>query len=197
MRPAGKGKRLIIVHAISIFGLAFANEADGERPQPSEFDSDVFRTAEMIWRAKSTRGDYHDNIDCDNFLMWLDRRMVHAFRAKHDSDKTLIMVLDNALYHHGRHEDGFFCSEHNKSEIVDKLGELGCERLRVAMTSRKKNVQTPAERPTVASPPAEFIGWYLLDVDDAETFEVTHMAQTTITGARMVRAASEEHRSPR
>ena len=93
-----------------MFVLAYANDEDGERPQPAEFDSRVYTTAEMIFRAKSARGDYHDNMDCDVFLMWLDRRMVPAFRAKHGPDKTLILVLDNAPYHHGRHEDGFFCT---------------------------------------------------------------------------------------
>ena len=109
--------------------------------------------------------------------MWLDRRMVPAFRAKHGPDKTLILVLDNAPYHHGRHEDGFFCTEYNKGEIADKLCELGCERLRVAMTRKTKKVDIPLTTPADTSPPGEFIGWYLLDVDDAETFEVTHLAE--------------------
>ena len=152
-------------------------EQMGNGPQPSEFDSGVYTTAEMVYRVKSSRGDYHDNMDTDTFLMWLDRRMVPAFRAKHGADKTLVLILDNAPYHHGRHRDGFFCNEHNKEEIAAKLKELKCRRLNVRLTpTRKRAVHTPQERPTSVSPPEEFIGWYLLDVEDNETFEVTHMA---------------------
>ena len=89
VRPVGKGQRLIIVHAISRHGLAFANGVDGERPQPSEFDSGVYTTAEMVYRAKSSRGDYHDNMDTDTFLMWLDRCMVPGFGQKSNTKLNL------------------------------------------------------------------------------------------------------------
>lgn len=92
-RPAGKGQRLIIANAISLLGLA---EVDGERPTPGELDSSVYPTSEMVYRAKSSRGDYHDNFDTDNFMMWMDRRMVPAFRAKHGDEKTLVLIMDNA-----------------------------------------------------------------------------------------------------
>ena len=59
VRPAGKGQRLIMVHAISVHGLAFAEDEDGERPVPDEFDSEIYPTAEMVYRVKSSRGDYH------------------------------------------------------------------------------------------------------------------------------------------
>ena len=119
---------------LSRHGLAFAEDEDGQRPTPAEFDSAPYPTAEMIYRAKSSRGDYHDNFDCDTFMMWMDRRMLPAFRAKHGPDKILILIMDNAPYHHGRHKDGFFCQEYNKAEICAKLKELGCQQLKVTMT---------------------------------------------------------------
>ena len=176
VRPAGKGQRLIIVHAISKDGLVYAH-VDGERPQPAEFDSGRYPTAEMVFRAKSSRGDYHDNMDTDVFMMWIDRRLLPAFRAKYGPDMTLVLVIDNAPYHHGRCEDGFFCAEHNKAEIAEKLTELGCTELSVKMTpDPKKQLAQPAEPPTPASPPEQYIGWYLIDVEDKECFEVTHLA---------------------
>jgi len=177
VRPAGKGQRLIIVHAISKDGLIYSCLADGERPKPAEFDSGIYPTAEMVFRAKSSRGDYHDNMDTDVFMMWLDRRLLPAFRAKYGRRMTLVLVLDNAPYHHGRCEDGFFCAEHNKSEIVAKLTQLGCTELTVKMTpDPKKQLVQPADPPTPVSPPEQYIGWYLLDVEDHECFEVTHLA---------------------
>ena len=103
--------------------------------------------------------------------------MMSAFRAKHGPDMICILVLDNAPYHHGRHEDGFFCQEHNKAEIVVKLKELGCQRLAVRMTPDTKSVAESGARPTIGSPPEMFIGWYVLDVDDSECFEVTHLEE--------------------
>ena len=141
------------MHSICLHGLVFAEE-EGSRPEPSEFDSGVYCTAEMVFRAKSSRGDYHDNMDTDVFMMWIDRRLLPAFRAKFGPDMTCVIVLDNAPYHHGRCEDGFFCSDHNKIEIDQKLEELECEELVVRMTpDPKKQLVQPAARPTPHSPP--------------------------------------------
>ena len=45
------------------------------------------------------------------------------------------------------------------------------------MTSDTKSAAEPATRPSVTSPPEEFIGWYVLDCEDHECFEVTHMCE--------------------
>ena len=132
-RPAGKGQRLIIVYAITIDGLLrYCPAGDTNPPSPGEFDSDIYPTSEMIYRAKSARGDYHDQMDCDTFMLWMERRLLPAFEAKYP-DKTMILCLDNAPYHHGRHKDGFWCKEHNKADIAAKLAEIGCLRLRVKL----------------------------------------------------------------
>ena len=121
VRPAGKGQRLIIVHAITKHGLLrYCARGPDNPPAPAEFDSSIQPTAEMVFREKSARGDYHDQMDCDTFMLWMERRMLPAFEASFP-DKTCILVLDNAPYHHGRHRDGFWCKEHNKTECVEKL----------------------------------------------------------------------------
>ena len=146
VRPAGKGQRLVIVHAIALTGLAFKPDADGNPPRPDEFDSSVCENAEMIFRAKSARGDYHDNYDTDTFIMWMERRMLPAFKAKHGDEKTLVLVLDNAPYHHGRCEDGFFPKERSKAEIAAKLLSLRCHNLEVTMCpDPTKQVPQPVE----------------------------------------------------
>lgn len=73
-------------------------------------------------------------------------------------------------YHHDRHADGFFCQEHSKTEIAEKLQELGCERLCVKMIN-KKGAGEPHSAPEL------FIGWFVLDVEDLECFEMTHLAE--------------------
>ena len=117
-RPAGKGKRLIIIYAITVDGLLrYCPAGEDNPPAPGEFDSGIYPTSEMVYRAKSARGDYHDQMDCDTFMLWMQRRLVPAFESKYPG-KTMILCLDNAPYHHGRHKDGFWCKEHNKSEIA-------------------------------------------------------------------------------
>ena len=176
-RPRGKGQRLIIVHAISKDGLVrYCARGDDNPPAPGEFDSSIHPTSEMIFRAKSARGDYHDQMDCDTFMMWLDRRLVPAFEAKYPG-KKMVLVLDNAPYHHGRRDDGFWCKENNKGVIADKLRSLGCPGLRIKMDfSSAKDAASGGAPPSAASTPEEFIGWYLLDTDDNECWEVTHFA---------------------
>ena len=175
-RPAGKGQRCIIVNAITLDGLLrYCPRGEDNPPAPGEWDSGIYPTAEMVYRAKSARGDYHDQMDCDTFMMWLERRCLPAFEAKYP-DKQMILVLDNAPYHHGRHEDGFFCSEHNKAQIAEKLESLGCRGLRIKLDFTTVVEAAPTAPPTVGSPVEDYIGWYIMDVDDKECFEVTHFA---------------------
>ena len=80
-RPAGKGQRLIIVHAITKDGLLrYCARGDERPPAPSEFDSDIHPTSDMMFRAKN---DFHDQMDCDTFMMWMYRRMLPAFEARY------------------------------------------------------------------------------------------------------------------
>ena len=55
---------------------------DGTRPAPQEFESGVQHTAQMIWRGKIGRGDYHDNMDGDMFQKWLEERLIPTFKEK-------------------------------------------------------------------------------------------------------------------
>jgi len=68
-------------------------------------------TAELIYPAgeKSADSDYHKNMDSDTFMDWIANRLVPAFEAKYpfteDGKKMkMILVMDNAAYHHGMPE---------------------------------------------------------------------------------------------
>ena len=176
-RPAGKGQRLIIVYAITKDGLLrYCPAGDDKPPCPGEFDSGIYPTSEMIYRAKSARGDYHDQMDCDMFMLWMERRLVPAFEAKYPG-KIMVLCLDNAPYHHGRHKDGFWCKEHNKDAIAEKLASIGCRHLRVKLDFTSTSTLANEQPPTVDSPPEDFIGYYLLDTEDDDCYEVTHFAE--------------------
>ena len=53
-----------------------------------------------MWPAKSGIKDYHDNMDGVGFEWWLENRLFSAFEAKYGAEKKMIVVMDNASYHH-------------------------------------------------------------------------------------------------
>ena len=97
---------------------------DGNPLRPDQFDNSVSENAEMIFRAKSARGDYHDNYDTDGHIhnvdgTWNSGCCRRSNQNTGTTSKTLVLVLDNTPYHHDRCEDGFFPNEHSKIEYKE------------------------------------------------------------------------------
>ena len=61
----------------------------------------------------ATRGDYHDNFDGHVFMLWVEKRLTPAFEACFPG-KLMILVLDNAKYHHGLVDDFVGVLDHHK-----------------------------------------------------------------------------------
>ena len=74
-RPSGKGGWLIVLHA----GTA-DSWVDG---------------AEQVFQAKSSTGDYHNEMNQENFMRWWNTQLLPHI-PKHS-----IIVVDNASYHNG------------------------------------------------------------------------------------------------
>ena len=112
IRGTGKGARLIIIHAMTKYGLLHHSRKNGA--------IGVEETAEMIWSADKANGDYHKNMDSTNFLLWLNNHLFPTFQLLYPS-KKMILVLDYAPYHHARGPD--FIDPHKmiKSEVIEKL----------------------------------------------------------------------------
>ena len=108
-RKNSKGRRLIIVHAISPDGPLTTYDADGnevsdlkwtkDTPHPQNDDNKL--TAETLWIAQSHTGDYHDNMNAEMFMNWVRDRLLPTFEKKYPK-KKMIFVADNAPYHHKR-----------------------------------------------------------------------------------------------
>ncbi|CAN0287831.1 unnamed protein product [Ectocarpus sp. 4 AP-2014] len=49
---------------------------------------------------KDSKSDYHDNMDADIFMEWLEKRLLPAFQKLYPGFQ-MILILDNAPYHHG------------------------------------------------------------------------------------------------
>ena len=94
-KPAGKGERLIIVHAITHEGWV--------------------KGAELVFQAKKVSGDYHGQMNYDNFSKWFTTQLL-----PHIPNKSLI-IMDNARYHNILADDTFPTPRSRKRELQEWL----------------------------------------------------------------------------
>jgi len=80
-KPAGKGVRLIIVHAIT---------HDGWVPK-----------AKLVFQAKKRTGDYHGQMNSANFSKWFTEQLLPNIPPQS------LIIMDNAPYHNELAEDAF------------------------------------------------------------------------------------------
>lgn len=76
-----------------------AKETD--TPHPIDEDGEAL-TAELLWVAQSHSGDYHDNMTSENYLRWVSNRLLPTFKQLYGENMQMILVQDNAPYHHKR-----------------------------------------------------------------------------------------------
>jgi hypothetical protein len=58
-------------------------------------------SAEWASAGKVKKEDYPKNMNGDNFLKWVEKRLLPVFKQRFPEHK-LILILDNAAYHHVR-----------------------------------------------------------------------------------------------
>lgn len=92
-KPTGKGDRLIIVNAITKDGW--------------------ITNAKLVFKASKKTGDYHTNMNWDNFSKWFQEKLL-----KNIPENSLI-IMDNAPYHNVFVEEAF----PKKSHSVKRLHE--------------------------------------------------------------------------
>jgi transposase len=90
-KPAGKGPRLIIVHAITALGWV--------------------QGAKLVFQAKRRTGDYHGQMNSVNFTKWFTEQLL-----PHIPCGSLI-VMDNAPYHTELAEDAFPTPKTRKAQL--------------------------------------------------------------------------------
>jgi hypothetical protein len=94
-RLGGKGKRLIVLHALTKDGPVVCRDADGNYIENADLKT-RHCTAERIYEAKKAEGDYHDSMDSDTYLAWLEFRLFPTLRALYPG-KRIIAIKDNAM----------------------------------------------------------------------------------------------------
>lgn len=91
-RKTGKGRRLIILHAITVdWPLVEIDELAGlpiddlkwrgDTPHPTTRE-DGKLGAEVLRMAQSHSGDYHDNMNSNMFMQWVTGKLVPTFKLQ-------------------------------------------------------------------------------------------------------------------
>lgn len=98
-KPAGKGERLIVVNAITLEGWV--------------------NNAQLVFEAKKRTGDYHGQMDWDNFSAWFTKQLLPNI------PENSIIIMDNASYHNTTEESTFPKSNARKESLRKWLDDKG------------------------------------------------------------------------
>ena len=148
-RTTSKGTRIIILHAITEKEPLTQLDDNTGRPIDSvsfkpNNDSipDIYYhkdkvTAECMWKSGIKTGDYHDNMNSEMFLNWVRDKLVPTFERE-NPNKRMILILDNAAYHHKREVGNLAsCTKKQLRDITDKYS---IQHIDVPLTINRLNV---------------------------------------------------------
>jgi hypothetical protein len=149
-----KGKRLILLHAITQQGLLTAPRRGLSAAAPSNVVSDEDFTCELIFEGLVDSEDYHKNMDGQIFMQWVRNRLIPTFKLSFPG-KKLILMLDNAAYHHPRGADWVNPNKMTKLELAawisDRVDSITVQRNGASKYFGKTSLFQPASKyaPTV------------------------------------------------
>jgi hypothetical protein len=125
VRGDNKGKRIIIMHAMTKDGLL---EVEGV--EPSNILTELYHSCALIFDEVCVDGvtpaDYHDTINGDKFIGWMRQRLFPTVQKLYPG-KKMYLVLDNAKYHHHRGPDWFSPCNKKKGQLADFLRQRGVQ----------------------------------------------------------------------
>ena len=101
--------------------------------------------------AKSKTGDYHDNMDGEGFNWWLLHRLIPAFKFKYGDDMKMILVMDNAPYHHQMsnelYDDDVSVAKATKPTHIQVLIKLGVKEVKIPRQGKFLSFKVPVTEP--------------------------------------------------
>lgn len=132
--PKGRGKRIIIVHAMSKYGMC-VDHGDTMLPLPVDVQAfeTPWKTCEGLFVDTMGVGadDYHKTMSSELFLRWVVNRLL-VWRDAYFPGLRLYLVLDNAAYHAEADKNtADFSSTASRSGMVATLARLGCTELTI------------------------------------------------------------------
>ena len=102
-----------------------------------EITDEVLLTAENIWLATSSTGDYHDNMNGEMFMKWVKNKLMPTFKRMLPG-KKMVLVMDNAPHHHVR-EIGTLSGK-TKGAIIDLMKKYQVDHLLLPLTDERKQL---------------------------------------------------------
>jgi transposase len=121
IRPSGLGTRLIVLHAACVHGLLRHFDIDTNSFAISSPNvADFIPNADLVYEANKSDEDYHKSMNGELFVKWMENRLLTAFRAMFPL-KKMILVMDNASYHHHRGADYVNLGTMNKEQVINFL----------------------------------------------------------------------------
>lgn len=125
---------------------------DGSTCCQDGYESEEIKTAEFVFRANAKVRDYHDNMDSFMFMNWVRLHLIPAFKAQYGK-RIMVLVLDNAPYHHSHPDDGINVRKLTKPGCVAllkkgefKLPSFDAEREFETRTFKSKDYDTAAPK---------------------------------------------------
>ncbi len=129
VRGDNKGKRIIIMHAMTKDGML---EVEGV--EPSNILTELYHSCALIFNEVCvddiTPADYHDTINGEKFIGWMQQRLFPTFNKLYPG-KKMHLVLDNAKYHHHRGPDWFSPSNKKRGQLADFLRQCSVKSITV------------------------------------------------------------------
>ena len=148
-----KGPRIIIVQAITRDGILYHNKEDTCHwwTKDDVLNKDVYASELMFpagqqkktkdgkfrKEAEPSRGDYHLNMDGHMFMLWVRHRLTPTFHSKYKNGEKMILMLDNARYHHGRSDAYIDCEALAKYLMPPLFYKFGKERIHIGEKTYK------------------------------------------------------------
>ena len=95
-------------------------------------------------------------------MYWMEKRLMPAFESMYPGMK-MILILDNAPYHHSLVEDGFRPDGMSKEDIVARLKTLKRPVLKSIEVRPYADNPPPPELPGPQSTPTQWCGYMFVD----------------------------------
>ena len=122
-----KGKRLIVLHAMTRSGLVATRTASGSYlhspDTPIAATGDPITTTELVYEG-ADREDYHSTMDADMYERWVSKQLIPSLMVLFPG-KRIVLVIDGAGYHRAVPKELAVRKHKTKRDYIDYLERLG------------------------------------------------------------------------
>ena len=117
------GELLVMIHACTSSSLLHDPDVELDTTDAEVLAKTPKNTCEMLFAAKAETDDYHKNMYGDKFEHWVRYRLLPTWYKLHP-DKSMVLVLDNAKYHHYGSTKINKKKSYSKMQAARKIKEL-------------------------------------------------------------------------